>query len=340
MAGSGDITVLTVFHNRAVGVDISLQSLRDQHCQDYRVVALDDGSSDDTLERLRAWQSDRIVVRTQNNAGFTPAMISLCAEARSEFIAVHGSGDESLPNRLAVQRAFLQAHPNIVAVGCGIENIDEISGRRWNVVPRQEIRTGPITGDFGISHGEVMFRREAYLATGGYRAAFPVGQATDLFRRMSRLGDFGYPADILYRRYLRLDGVSAKIEKIAERDVLAALSTAVHRRAIAQGSGPQSGRLRDELDRYGLLLPYFAEPHRDIATNLARAAVKLWVAGNRPLALRLARRSLAEYRTGQGIASYVAILAGIGPLKAPLARLVAGASGGADEISIARFDKR
>lgn len=332
-----EVTVLSVFHNRESGVDLSLQSLRDQDCRSFRAVVVDDESSDATYERLKSFESDIMSVRRQRNTGFTQTMINLCNEAETEFIAVHGAGDESLPSRLTAQLAFLRANPSVVAVGCGIENVDEISGKRWDVLPRERIKRGPITGDFGISHGEIMFRRSAYLAAGGYRAIFPVGQATDLFRRMSRLGDFGYVDRILYRRYLRLDGVSARIDKVAQREILAAISMAVHMRAIRAADAPVRGRLQDDLDRYGLLLPYFAAPDRGIAINLAKAATKMWSAGDRALALRLARKSLAERWTRQGLLSYGAILMGTGPLAAPLLRLVTRMSGGRAELSLARL---
>jgi hypothetical protein len=90
------------------------------------------------------------------------------------------------------------------------------------------VRHGPITGGFGVSHGEVMFRRDSYTRAGGYRATFPLGQASDLFRRMSRLSDFGYVNRVLYRRFLRLDVVSAKPDKVAQREVLATSSFATH----------------------------------------------------------------------------------------------------------------
>lgn len=73
-----------------------------------------------------------------------------------------------------------------------------------------------------------MFRRDTYTPADGYRAAFPLGQASDLFRRMSRLSDFGYVDRVLYRRFLRLDGVSAKPDKVAQREVLATSSSARH----------------------------------------------------------------------------------------------------------------
>ena len=192
-----DVTVVSAFHNREDAVDLSVGSLARQTCRTFRAVVIDDESRDGTWARLQSHASDRIEVRRQRNRGFTATMIALCEEADTEFVALHGAGDESLPERLHAQLAFLRAHPNVVAVGCAIENIDEVTGRHWEVRPKTGVRHGPITGGFGISHGEVMFRRDAYARAGGYRAAFPLGQASDLFRRMSRLGDFGYVDRVL-----------------------------------------------------------------------------------------------------------------------------------------------
>ncbi|CAN5258648.1 hypothetical protein BH10PSE15_BH10PSE15_03520 [soil metagenome] len=332
-----DLTVFSVFHNRENGVDESVVTLRDQTYPAYRVVLVDDESSDGTYARLRAFESDRISVLRQRNAGFTQTMMNLCAGAQSEFIALHGSGDQSLPERLSRQIAFLRAHPNVVAVGCGIENVDEISGARWDVMPRDIIKPGPIDGGFAISHGEVMFRRDAYLRSGGYRALFPVGQAGDLFRRLSRVGDFGYVPEILYRRFLRLDGVSAKPDKLARRSILSALSVVAHRRAVAAGMDGAGGAIRDDLDLYGLLYPYFAPPDRELAIALATAAVRMWSAGEREIALRLAHKSVAEKATPRGLATLAILRGGVGPLAGVARRLLQRIDLGKEESSLRRL---
>lgn len=331
-----DVTVLSVWHNRAAKVDSSIRSLVDQDYDGFRAIIVDDASRDDTLDRLRRFESDRIVVRGQPNAGFTRTMIALCAEAETEFIAVHGAGDESLPARLRLQRDFLLAHPRVVAVGCGIENVDELSGRCWEVLPEVAVRPGPIAGAFGISHGEIMFRRDAYLRAGGYRDAFSVGQASDLFRRLSRIGDFGYVPKVLYRRYLMADGVSAKPDKVAQRTILAAISTAVHRREAAR-TDPGQSRLRDDLDRLGLLLPYLAAPDAGVARALASAAIMYWSAGDRTAGLRLARRSLAERLSPFALVALAMIGLGAGPLRRPALRFARRLSRGEGEFSLERL---
>ncbi|MGJ3628276.1 hypothetical protein AB5I41_17380 [Sphingomonas sp. MMS24-JH45] len=134
---------------------------------------------------------------------------------------------------------------------------------------------------------------------------------------------------MLYRRYLMADGVSAKPEKVAQRAVLAAISTAVHRREVAApGGGGDATRLKDDLDRFGLLLPYMAAPDAAVARALASAAVMYWSAGDRAVAMRLARRSLAErplaarpgHRGDRGAWHRVAARADVPPGTAAVAR--------------------
>lgn len=331
-----DVTLLTVFYNRQAFVASSLQSLVDQDCTTFVAVVVDDGSTDGTYAAAERFRSDRIIIRRQANAGFTPTMADLCRQADTEFIAVHGAGDESLPERLSLQRAYLIANPHVVAVGCAIENVDEVTGRRWVVSPRAALRPGPILGDFDISHGEVMFRRDAYLRAGGYRSEFRVGQASDLFRRLSRIGDFGYLPQTLYRRYLTTTGISAQLSKIVERDVLSAISMAVHERAIADRTAA-TARLRDDLDRHGLLLPYFGPPSRRIARALASAAMKSWSSGDRPLGRRLARRSVAESVTRQGLIALAVGIVGRGPIAVPLSKLMRRRLQGNAEMSLDRL---
>lgn len=333
---TAEVTVLCVYHNRASAVDASLRSLIAQDHPSYRVVVVDDGSTDDTLARLNAYSSDRIEVRSQHNQGFTATIAALAAEADSAFIAIHGAGDESLPLRLSAQSALMRAHSDIVAVGCAIENVDVVTGRRWEVRPRQTLLKGPIRQGFGISHGEVMFRRDAYMRTGGYRPLFRYGQATDLFRRLSRIGDFGYVDEVLYRRYLMEDGVNADLRKVAERDLYNALSAAAHEGAMARSGTDTTS---DIIDRHGALAPYMLSPRRDIAIGLARAAVKFWTAGDREQALILAGRSMSEHMTLQGAICRAAILTGVGPLKPVMQQLVARGSKGTEEHALSRLDR-
>lgn len=311
-----------------------MRSLVQQDCgEPFAVIAVDDGSTDHTFDQLSGFARDGVTIRRQSNMGFTATLAGLCAEIDTPFIAIHGAGDESLPGRFRAQLAFLDAHPLVVAVGCGIQNIDELTGDCWDVEPPHPIAEAAGKGEFTISHGELMFRTDAYRRTGGYRPVFRVGQATDLILRLSRQGAIGYAAGVLYRRRLRKDGVNASPAQLAQRDILFALAMTVH--AKAQGAKGAT----DDLDRYGLLTPYFLEPDRRVARGLSSAAVKYLMVGQRPIALMLARRSLAERLTLRGVVIWLAVFAAVGPFAEVFTRAVAALSKRTAENSLARLAK-
>lgn len=338
-----DVTVVTVFHNRAETVALSMRSLREQSAGGSKILAIDDGSSDDTFARLREFASDRVEVRRQPNTGFTKTMAALCADVSTDFVAVHGAGDESLPDRIAEQSALLRANADLVAVGCGIENVDYLTGQRWTVSPQAAVIAGPVLGDTGISHGELMFRRSAYVRTGGYRPFFHVGQASDLIYRLSRIGDLGFVREVLYRRHLRADGVNAVPLLLAEREILLALARDLHRKAVREMDG-QPGQAApaiwlDDLDRYGPLLLLTASGRPEIARGITAAATTAWIAGERLLALRLARKSLAEQPTARALVLTLALLIGRGPIDAGCRSLLIKLSGRQRELSLQRLSK-
>jgi hypothetical protein len=58
------------------------------------------------------------------------------------------------------------------------------------------------------SHGSAMFRRDAYLAAGGYREQFAVAQDIDLWIRLARLGTIAIADEILYEMRIEPRGIS------------------------------------------------------------------------------------------------------------------------------------
>jgi hypothetical protein len=58
-------------------------------------------------------------------------------------------------------------------------------------------------------HGSVMFRREAYVRAGGYRAAFYYAQDWDLWYRLAALGTFAMVGQYLYQGRITPESISS-----------------------------------------------------------------------------------------------------------------------------------
>lgn len=203
------LTVISAWFNRTEGLEESVRSLLDQQGVAFDFVIIDDCSTDETSARLAAIHHPRLrVLRNDRNLGFTQSIRRAAEEATGEYIAIHGAGDLSLPGRLAAQVAFLDANPQHVAVGTGVINHELATGRC------EQMLFQPLGGaNTPFTHGEVMYRRAAYHAVGGYRTVFQYAQDSDLWRRMGEIGWLGRIEDVLYERRIFADGVARNRSK-------------------------------------------------------------------------------------------------------------------------------
>lgn len=213
------VSVITAYYNRAHVLRRTIESVLSQTYTDIELIVVDDRSTDDTADRLSELASEfqdprlRIVINEQNK-GLVQTLRDSIADSTGEYIAIQGSGDVSLPDRIARQVELLDAQPGVVAVGCWYRNVDELSGEAEDFRPDASASTNGITT---FTHGEMTMRRSAYESSGGYRAEFEVGQLTDLGFRLYRIGTFATVPEFLYERHLQGDGVTYNPDKLVKQ---------------------------------------------------------------------------------------------------------------------------
>src|SRR5689334_11102780 len=113
------VTVVTPVYNGAAFLREAIDSILQQTFTDFEYLIIDDGSTDATPDLLReaARVDGRIRVVTREAAGVAVARNTGLSLARADLIAHQDADDLSLPDRLARQVAFLDAHPEVVMVG-------------------------------------------------------------------------------------------------------------------------------------------------------------------------------------------------------------------------------
>src|SRR5262245_35098304 len=107
------ISVIIPTYNRANMISRSLDSVLAATIPGDEVIVVDDGSTDDTKQVLEPYR-DRIRDVLGQHRGFGAARNSGVAEARNPLVAFNDSDDEWFPDKLALQRAFLQARPDVL----------------------------------------------------------------------------------------------------------------------------------------------------------------------------------------------------------------------------------
>lgn len=108
---------IATYDGRAL-LEIVLPSLREQSFRDFRVVVVDDASSDDTVAWLgEHWPEVELIVHPRN-LGVTAALNSCLRAGRSELVALLNNDVELSPDCLAELVAAMAAHP-LAGVACG-----------------------------------------------------------------------------------------------------------------------------------------------------------------------------------------------------------------------------
>jgi len=199
------VSVLMPCYNAAGHLHTALESLVGQTLTDFEIVAVNDGSTDETGEILAQWarRDRRVRILDQAHGGIIAALNAGLAVCQAEYVARMDTDDYAYPERLARQVAFLEAQREVAVVGCLVEGF-----------PKGEVREGfkiymdwlnALTTDNDI-------RREIFVES-------PLPHPSVIFRRswVERVGAYqerGWPED--YDLWLRLHQAGARFAKVPE----------------------------------------------------------------------------------------------------------------------------
>jgi glycosyltransferase involved in cell wall biosynthesis len=129
-----DVSVVVTTFNGAKWIENSVQSILDQNSISAKfIIVVDDCSTDDTCERVREINDDRIrIVRLESNSGVSVARNRGLAEAKTEWVAFHDQDDAWLPDKLLRQVQLLEQHPDASAVVGGEARLASDGRTRWS----------------------------------------------------------------------------------------------------------------------------------------------------------------------------------------------------------------
>jgi glycosyltransferase involved in cell wall biosynthesis len=112
------VSVVVPVYNKAPWLEESFASIFAQTFQDFEVIAVDDRSTDGSMEILRRFDDPRLrVVQLERNMGPAGAAQRAMDLATGEYVVRMDADDVMLPDRLARQVAFMDADPGIGASG-------------------------------------------------------------------------------------------------------------------------------------------------------------------------------------------------------------------------------
>lgn len=179
------VSVVIPTWNRAEAVCRAVASVLAQTYPALDVVVVDDGSTDDTAERLAALADPRLRVLGHDRCrGVAAARNTGLAAARGDYLALLDSDDLWLPEKIARLLAFARRHGYQI---CQNQEIWMRGGRRVNPgLAQQKIGGAFFEAALArclVSPSSVLFTREFCDTVGGFDESLPACEDYDLWLR-------------------------------------------------------------------------------------------------------------------------------------------------------------
>jgi glycosyltransferase involved in cell wall biosynthesis len=184
-------------YNMATTLEETLQTIAAQTLEDFEVLSVDDGSTDQTPQILERWskKDPRFRYLPLPHAGIIPALNAGLAECRSDHVARMDADDKMLPTRLEKQSAYLDTHPEVHLVSSLVSGFPKNKLRQgfkiyidWlNSLENQEDMQREIYVESPLCHPTVMFLKQVVQTLGGYQE-HGWAEDYDLWLRMHHAG--------------------------------------------------------------------------------------------------------------------------------------------------------
>lgn len=169
------VSVIISSYNHAAYIEASICSVLQQTYEHLELLVVDDGSTDDSVARIESLAKEHgFDFRAQSNHGLAVTLNAAIARAHGELIVPFGSDDIMLPERIALQVAYMEGKPKVGICAGNVEFIDA-EGRPTPRQQRHPARQLGFEDIFlnrtpGVPAASLMFRREALDAAGGFAA--------------------------------------------------------------------------------------------------------------------------------------------------------------------------
>ena len=227
---SPEISVVIPAYNAAAYLPETIGSVMAQSLQNWELLVIDDGSTDDTAAVVSqmAEQDSRIVLISQPNGGVSSARNLGAQKARSELVAFLDADDRWHSDKLKVHVDFMRSHPTVAVSFARVAFIDADgtpTGKLTNNIadrlkPQDFFYSNPT-----VTTSNMVVRQSIFLAAGGFDPSMQYTEDMDLLLRIAeqhvqqteeQQGAIAAIDQVLVEYRLHTTGLSSTLMKMEE----------------------------------------------------------------------------------------------------------------------------
>ena len=211
MTDSPTVSVVIPTYNRADVLPRAIESVFEQTFQDFEIVVVDDGSTDDTETVVASYDDERLTYIRQPNQGANAARNRGIERARGSYVSFLDSDDELLPSHLArIVDTVSESDPEVGGVCTSYRIVDSVRGTRLKSVPHGRITLADLASDNVIGgFTGVTFRRDVIESIGELDEELEAYQDVDYFVRVLKQFDIIGIDEVLARYHVHRNRISS-----------------------------------------------------------------------------------------------------------------------------------
>jgi glycosyltransferase involved in cell wall biosynthesis len=187
------LTIVLPVYNHERYVEQALQSLYAQDYTDFQIIAVDDSSTDNSLEVLNRHRDRVLFLESPHHAGPACARNRALQAADSELVAFMDADDLCEPERLRLQVEMIEHRDLVASSLIFIDNEGRPLPGLWTCPPEAGNHYwAALLERNWIGTPSVMIRRDVLDTTGMFDERFTHAEDYDLWLRIGRRHSIGY----------------------------------------------------------------------------------------------------------------------------------------------------
>ena len=178
--------VLSTFNDEKF-IRYSVESILNQTYPYFEFIIVNDGSTDGTLDIIKEFDDDRIIIIDKPNTGLADSLNVGFARAKYKWIARMDADDIALPNRFENQVRYIRSDIGVIG-GQYVEMSENAQTNiQWELPLKNiNIKAYLSLGVSKIVHPSALINKDAFELVNGYDPNFVAAQDLDLWLRISR----------------------------------------------------------------------------------------------------------------------------------------------------------
>jgi glycosyltransferase involved in cell wall biosynthesis len=191
MEANPRVSVITPAYNASRYIAETIQSILGQTFDNFELIVVDDGSTDNTAKLVRGFSDQRIRYFYQANSERSVARNRGVELAQGELLAFLDADDLYLPSKLASQVQAMDSLPAIGLIAGGHRYIDEHGNllavfRPWDTYPTLDLATWLSACPIWLPH--ILLHRDWFIRVGGFDQEMSYAEDYDFLLRLANAG--------------------------------------------------------------------------------------------------------------------------------------------------------